>query len=442
MSLISRIGINFSNVHPLEAILLKSSMNEQKYDYSRLKPLWVAVFVDILGFTLILPYLYFFADDFTDNTILIGLLLSSNAIFSVIFGPILGKLSDKYGRKPLLLISQAGTIIGFILLAFSNSLEMMFIARIVDGIFGGQFPISKAIIGDVVPPKERPKQMTNIGIAFTLAALIGPGAGSLLTRFGILGPGLAASAIAIFTMIFTAVRYRETLPLKTGITEIWHQQANTKTESVKIRKNKPAMHFLTQYAFIALMAQILQGSLTIFGARFIGLQETDIGILFTSMGIFQVVFRLFFFNRIRNAIGDMKTSLVGLGSYILAFGSLLFVTKFWHLILVLMWISFSGAMSRGIILGFASNVVDFRNQGKINGLTSSMDSISQIFGPLVGSAILGLNTSIYFALLLTGIAIIPFLLGFRSFRYNIYRENKTPEIPKKKMTSNPPIAEI
>lgn len=92
--------------------------------YPRLTPLWAAVFVDILGFSIILPYLPFFMEVYKSSPLVIGLLLSSNAIFGFFFGPILGKLSDNFGRKPLLLISQAGTLAGFIILAFSQNIQM------------------------------------------------------------------------------------------------------------------------------------------------------------------------------------------------------------------------------------------------------------------------------------------------------------------------------
>ncbi|KKM90256.1 hypothetical protein LCGC14_1240390, partial [marine sediment metagenome] len=147
--------------------------NRTIFKYPTLSPLWIAVFIDIIGFSMILPMGPFIADQFGISIFLMGLVLSVNAIFSFFFGPILGKLSDKFGRKRLLLISQFGTFLGFLILAFSGSIWMVIVSRIVDGIFGGNFPIAKAIIGDEVPPKDRGIQMANIGVAFVLGALIG-----------------------------------------------------------------------------------------------------------------------------------------------------------------------------------------------------------------------------------------------------------------------------
>jgi DHA1 family tetracycline resistance protein-like MFS transporter len=126
---------------------------------TELIPLWIAVFVDILGFSILIPFLPFFSQEYGAPDWQIGLLLSTNALFGFFSGPIWGSLSDRYGRKPMLLISQAGTLAGFLMLAFSNSLAMLYASRIVDGIFGGNFPIAKAVIGDVVPPKERSRPL-------------------------------------------------------------------------------------------------------------------------------------------------------------------------------------------------------------------------------------------------------------------------------------------
>ena len=163
--------------------------NRKLFKYRILTPLWIAIFIDVLGFTLFFPMVGFFSDLFDTSMTMIGLIFSVNAMFGFVFGPILAKLSDKYGRRPLLLISQFGTCLAFILTAFSNTLWMLFLARMIDGIFGGNFPIAKAIISDKVPPKDRGIQMANVGIAHVLASLIGPAIGGVLfTWFGLLGP--------------------------------------------------------------------------------------------------------------------------------------------------------------------------------------------------------------------------------------------------------------
>jgi DHA1 family tetracycline resistance protein-like MFS transporter len=402
-------------------------MKKRSKQYPNLTPLWVAVFVDILGFSIILPYLPFFMKEYNSSPLIIGLLLSSNAIFGFFFGPILGKLSDKYGRKPLLLISQVGTLAGFIILTFSRNIQMLFIARIVDGIFGGQFPISRAVIGDIVPPKERPKQMTNIGITFTLAFLVGPAAGGFLSAFGIMGPGILSSVLASLTIIITAVYLKESLPIKSNkITEITiDPESNlnkiiTKNNEVitpSIWKNKQTITLLLQYSFLAIAAGVFQTTFSLFGDIRLSLNAQTIGLLLSAMGIFQVVFRAFFFNRIRNNFGDPKTAMIGLGSYILGYFLLGFVFEVWQLLIILFYISFSGATSRGITIGFVSRSVDYRNQGKIMGISTSLDNMSQILGPILGGILLSLSNTALFGLTLSFLSIIPFLLSFKVLKF-------------------------
>lgn len=406
-------------------------MKKISLQYPTLTPLWVAVFVDILGFSIILPYLPFFMLIYNSSPLVIGLLLSSNAIFGLFFGPILGKLSDKYGRKPLLLISQAGTLAGFIILAFSQSIEMLFIARIVDGIFGGQFPISRAVIGDVVPPNDRPKQMTNIGITFTLAFLIGPALGGFLSPFGIMGPGIIASILAAFTIIITAIYLKETLPVKVSDPYIYiiNEVEDLSQKASSIWKNKSTIILLIQYSFLVIAAGVFQTTFSLFGAIRLDLNAQIIGLLLSAMGLFQVFFRAFLFNRIRNSLGDPKTAMLGLGSYILGYLLLGFVSEIWQLVIILFYISFSGATSRGITIGFTSRSVNFRNQGKIMGISTSLDNMSQILGPIIGGILLSSSYPILFGIVLSFISILPFILSFQVLKFGF--DNRKQILPSK-----------
>jgi MFS family permease len=213
-------------------------VNRKIFKYKNLMPLWIAVFIDILGFSLIFPMAPYFAGLFNTSIFMIGLVFSVNAMFGFAFGPILAKLSDHFGRRPLLLISQLGTCIAFIMLAFSTTLEMLFISRMVDGIFGGNFPIAKAIVSDDVPPHDRGIQMANIGIAHVLASLAGPGLGGLLFTIGggIFLPGLFAAGLSVLTMVLTIIFLNETWPKEKRV----HYETLELKVDVKIMKNNNA----------------------------------------------------------------------------------------------------------------------------------------------------------------------------------------------------------
>lgn len=405
---------------------------ENKNKYPQLKPLWISVFVDILGFSIILPFLPFFIAEFNASPAIIGFLLSSNAIFGFIFGPILSKLSDKYGRKPMMLISLGGTFVGFIILILSNNIIILLISRIVDGIFSGQFPIARAIIGDVATPEDRPKQMTNIGITFGLAFLIGPAIGGLLSSFGFIGSGIIATILTGFSFVYTALFLKESLQSKiktsiilemepdvVGITEVGKASSS-------IWKNNKTTLLIIQYSFIALTGGILQTTFSLFAGIRLGLDPFVVGILLTLLGVYQIIFRILLFNRLRERIGDPMTALVGLGTYIVSYFFLTFVSQAWELMIILFFISFAGSMSQGIITGFISRSVDNRNQGKIMGITTGIDNLTQIFGPIVGGLLLSLSIVLPYALVLSFLSIFPFIIGFRVLKFGYDNRKITP----------------
>jgi MFS family permease len=139
-----------------------------------LLPIFLTVLVDVLALTIILPLLPFYADSLGATPIVVGLLTASFAVCQLISGPILGRLSDRVGRKRVLLVSQMGTCIGFLVLGSAHTLWMLFLGRIIDGLTAGNLSIAQAYISDVTKPEERTKSFALIGIAFGMGFLIGP----------------------------------------------------------------------------------------------------------------------------------------------------------------------------------------------------------------------------------------------------------------------------
>jgi MFS family permease len=375
-----------------------------------LTPLWIAIFIDVLGFTIFFPMVGFFSDLFNTSMTMIGLIFSVNAMFGFVFGPILAKLSDKYGRRPLLLISQFGTCLAFILTAFSNTIWMLFLARMIDGMFGGNFPIAKAIISDKVPPKDRGIQMANVGIAYVLASLIGPGIGGILFMwFGLLGPGLFAAGLTVITIIVTLAMLEETWPKEKRI-----QPRESKIEVLpKIRNNKRALSILTLWGFHTISFTIVMSTLSFFGASILNLTPIDISILFMTSGIFRTGIRFTLFKPTIRKLGEDNAIRLGLAIFLICFFLVGFSTNIFVLLLLFIFISFAASLTRGPMNSKISQTVSPKEQGKINGLSSALDSIAQIIGPLLGPFILDMFPPYWLGIIVAIIAFPALVISFQ-----------------------------
>ena len=379
------------------------------FKYRNLIPLWIAVFIDIIGFSLIMPFAPELQDIYGVDQITIGMVLSINAFFSFIFGPILGRLSDKFGRRPLLLISQFGTFLGFILLAFSSTLWMLVLSRIIDGIFGGNFPIAKAVISDSVPPKDRGIQMANIGIAHILASLICPGIGSFLFVFGqLLATGFFAAGLSIITMFVTVFLLKETWPKEKRES---HQIREQKLD-VKLRKNKNALFMLTLWAFHAISFMIIISSFSFYGRDVIGLDPLEIGFLLTISGLLRAGIRFTVFKPTIKKLGETRAIQLGLVLLLISYLTFGFSTGWVMLFITIIILSYGASITRGPLNSKITQSVSPQIQGKINGVGSSFDSIAQILGPLVGTFFLQFFAPFWLGIVIALVALPATVMAF------------------------------
>ncbi len=405
--------------------------------YPTLMPLWLAVYIDILGFTILVPLIPYLAEDYQIPDTFVGFLVATNAIFGLICGPILGWLSDKYGRKPLLLLSMAGTFTGFLVLAFSTTIEMIFLSRLIDGVFGGVFPITKAVIGDIVPPKGRSEQMSNVGVMHILASLIGPGIGGVLYRWGIIAPGLLAAGLTAISFSLTVLYMKETLPTKTAgreqITNILESSpAPTSTQILAPKsglwRNKTVLFLLLQWGFHTFTFSTYITSISLFGKNILILAPEEMGLLLMFAGIIRVFVRFVIFVPLLNKLGDNKTAILGLVVFVGVFILLAFVNEPVLFSVVLIGTSFAASCTRGPLSGFQSRAVSKREQGKMMGYSSSVENISNIFGPIIGVFILTSFASGWFGAALAVIAAVPFSMSFHKLELLQDREEPTKKL--------------
>lgn len=186
-----------------------------QFNFKQVLPIFIIVFVNLMGVTIILPLLGLYATRFEASPFVVGLLGSAYPAMQFIGAPILGRLSDRYGRKPVLIVSQIGTLIGFLILGFATTLPMLFLSRIIDGISGANISTAQAAITDVTTEKNRTQGLGLIGAAFGLGFVLGPaiaGIGLALSNNDYRVPAFIAAGFSLTSIILTLVLFKETLP--------------------------------------------------------------------------------------------------------------------------------------------------------------------------------------------------------------------------------------
>jgi MFS family permease len=192
----------------------KTSQPADQLDFDRVVPIFFLVLVDVLGLTLVLPLLHLYAIRFGATPIQIGLVAASFPAAQLIGVPLMGALSDRYGRKPLLLISQLSTFVGFIVLALSNSLELVILSRVIDGLFGANLATAQAALSDISTDETRAQGLGITGAAFGLGFIFGPATALIMFEFtnDLSMPAWTAAAYSMLSILLTLFRFKETLP--------------------------------------------------------------------------------------------------------------------------------------------------------------------------------------------------------------------------------------
>ena len=373
-------------------------MTRKQRKYPEMIPLWMALFSDILGFSILITVYPFIALEFNLTPLEAGLIMAVNGLFSFFAAPIWGKLSDKYGRKPMLLISQFGTLLGFLILAFSLDFKWIIISRIIDGIFGGNFPIAKAIINDIIKPKDLPEQMTTIGVAHNVANLFGPALGGFLYfRFGLIAPGLAAALVSLVTLLITQFKLKETAPIKVNpeLLRVYHPDVpssksndTTSKKQSKWYTNKPLVTSLLILAFSSFGFMTLISNFAMFANLKLGMDSQAMGIFFTISAVFQILIRYTVYMPALRKIGVMKMVTLGFLLYLVEFVILGFVVTPAQFVIIMILSTIATSATRGGVNSFIGTFARPHERGKVQGFATSLDTFAQILGPIIGGALL------------------------------------------------------
>ncbi len=372
----------------------------------------LSILVDVFGFSMVIPLLPDLVTvKFGASYFMYGIILSSNAIAVLIYGPLWGKLSDRYGRKPILMISQAGTGIAFLLLAFSNSIYIIFAGRILDGIFSGQFPIIRAYISDVSTPQTRASQMSKIMVGYTAGMIIGPLLGGILGTFGWWYPMIFASLLSIISIILTSKVLVESMPreriedLKTerqlkkdspeGKQRIWSGE-------VGIRFTQVFLHSLISIIFGSSLALVLVD-------RFHAVPSI-IGTIMSITGAVLLVYGLFLMRRVLQKIGEKRIFFSCIIGYVVLFMIYPYLNELWMVYVFMVPYALCMASVYPIISSNITKAVGPDKQGTISGWTTNVQSISQTVSPLISTSFLQIGELTLGFIFLTSYQLIGFTI--------------------------------
>src|ERR671915_1523466 len=290
--------------------------------------LMVTAFVDMVGLLMILPLLPFYAKALGGSGLVVGVLVSSFAIAQLVASPFWGRFSDRYGRRPALLIGLTASAIAYVIFAFANSLWMLFISRIVQGAGGGTVSVIQAYVADAVPPEDRAKGLGWLSAATNAGVALGPLLGSLAMAGGRATPGLVAAALCLLNIIFAARFLTESRELSEA-----HAHPRKRGRSVEAvvrvvtHPGDPPSRLIMIYAIAIGAFQGANAILALFlNARF-GVTEKTIGFFFMYIGIIAVLTRAVILGRAVDYFGEVRLSRIGLVLLTLGLASMPFMDR-------------------------------------------------------------------------------------------------------------------
>ena len=350
----------------------------------KLLPILGITFIDIVGFSMLLPILPYFVTHFGMSAAVVGILMSTFSFCQLVSGPLWGNASDRIGRKSVLIISQIGATIGWAMLAFAGNIFWVFVARIVEGISGGNIGITQAYVADMVESKDRSRAFGLIGAMFAAGMVFGPvGGGALFARFGFAAPFLVASALQFLTLVLTIVllpesRAKREDETRVGLRDILTTLQNPRMSRILWQKLAVSLALYGWYASIALY---LGGQLH-FGV----VQTTE---YFSAFALVNVAINGFGIGRTSQFLGDRVMSTLGIALLVGAFALLPFTHTVWTVGAAMILFAIGGAFANNGITALISNAATDREQGTVLGVSSSLDSLSGIIAPPISTGMLG-----------------------------------------------------
>jgi multidrug resistance protein len=361
----------------------------EKSAFGKLIVLMVTAFIDMLGLLMILPLLPFYAKSLGANGLIVGLLVSSFSVAQLVSAPIWGKFSDRYGRRPALIVGLASSAIAYVVFAYADSLWLLFLSRIVQGAGGGTVSVIQAYVADATKPEDRAKSLGWLSAATNAGVAIGPVIGSWVQHWSTHTPGLVAASLCLINIVF-ASRYLTEARKPTG------KHALNADGSKSVRKgskeavlrvashpSEPASRLILIYAIAIGAFQGTTSILALFLSFRFGVTADTIGYFFFYIGALSVIIRGLFLGRAVDTVGEPKLSRWGilfLGGGLIGIA---FSQNLWTLALAVGMLPLGTAFTFPCVTAMLSRVVSSAERGLYMGVQQTFGGITRVGFPVL-----------------------------------------------------------
>ena len=357
-----------------------------------LLPLFLIVFVDLLSFSFILPLIPAIATGYGLSPFWVGMLLATFPVGQVIGAPILGRLSDRYGRKPILFFSVLGSFISMLMLGFSTTIIIIFISRLTDGLTGANITIAQSYISDVTTPENRAKGLGIIGAAFGLGFIIGPAFGGLLsqTALGYALPAFVAASFSLLNLILITFILPESLDRESRQTMKSSPGTKFTLKALIGALQRPKVGPLLNSRVLYSIAQgLFQTIFTLYVQNHLNLDARTIGLVLGYVGVLAVLVQVFAIGRLTQLFSEDR--LIKDASWILSLSYVGWALSpnLISLLIVLIPISVASTVLNTVLRSSLTKAVSREEIGGILGLSTSLESMTNIMAPIIGGLLIG-----------------------------------------------------
>jgi len=372
----------------------------------------------MLGYGIMLPLLPFYVQAQHGGAAIAGAMSSLYASAQLFAGPILGSLSDRYGRRRILLLCLIGTSLGYLILGLADSLPIIFLAVFIDGITGANITTANAYIADITTSENRAKGIGLIGAAFGLGLMAGPALGGLLSRYGLFAPAFTASAIALSNVLFGYFVLPESLPVEKRHIKPVSQMFNWGRQFLDLFRQAKIKKFLISLFLINLAFAGLQSNFPLYSNYRFQWNPTQNSFFYLYVGVCAVFIQGFLFGKLQPIFGEKRLAVFGLGAMALGLAGMASATEAWMLYPTVTIVALGTGTCIPSLTALTSLRFSESEQGRLMGGTQTLLSLTAIIGPAIAGVsfeVIAFSAPYWFGSLLSIIGLGVAFVGFRNW---------------------------